>query len=274
MRIYTVEIEGKVYPAVEMDNMMFPLKGFKDVNDVIERFEEVGPACMQEGYMLSAVKILAPIPQPKQDVICLGVNYAEHFDETVNGIDFEKKAETIYFSKRVSNAPGDGDLIPHYDFVDSLDYESELGVVLGKDAKNVSKEEALSYVFGYTIVNDVSARNVQKAHQQWYRGKSLDGYTPMGPCIVTADEIPDPQNLNISCTVNGELRQSSNTKMMMQTVAGAISELSQGMTLKAGTIIATGTPKGTGMVSQNYLKSGDEVICEIEKIGKLKNIVE
>ena len=148
--------------------------------------------------------------------------------------------------------------------------------MLGKDAKNVTKEEALDYVFGYTVINDVSARNLQTRHKQWYMGKSLDGFTPMGPCIVTADEIADVQNLNIKCTVNGEVRQDSNTKLMMQTVAGAISELSQGITLQAGTIIATGTPAGVGMGMKPpcFLNRGDEIICEVENIGKLINFVE
>lgn len=125
------------------------------------------------------------------------------------------------------------------------------------------------------MINDVSARNLQTRHKQWYRGKSLDGFTPMGPCIVTADEIADVQNLDIRCYVNGQLRQSSNTKYMIQTVAGAIAELSQGMTLQAGTIIATGTPAGVGMGMQppTFLRSGDTVVCEIENIGRLENTV-
>ena len=183
---------------------------------------------------------------------------------------------TIYFSKRVSTATGSGDFIPAYEgLVDSLDYEAELGVILGKDAKDVNKEEAEAYIFGYTVINDVSARNLQTRHKQWYRGKSLDGFTPMGPCIVTADEIADVQNLDIRCYVNGQLRQSSNTKYMIQTVAGAISELSQGMTLQVGTIIATGTPAGVGMGMQppTFLRSGDTVVCEIESIGRLENTV-
>ena len=160
--------------------------------------------------------------------------------------------------------------------VDSLDYECELGVVLGKDCKGVTKEEAKQYIFGYTIINDISARNLQTRHKQWYLGKSLDGFTPMGPCIVTADEIGDEQSLEISCTVNGELRQSSNTKYMIQTVCGAISELSQGMTLQAGTIIATGTPAGVGMGMQppQFLQTGDVVECRIAKIGVLTNTID
>jgi len=157
--------------------------------------------------------------------------------------------------------------------VDSLDYESELGVVLGKDIKGVSKEDALDAVVGYTVINDVRARNLQTRHKQWYVGKSMDGFTPIGPCIVTADEIEDVQNLDIKSFVNGELRQNSNTKYMIQTVAGAISELSQGMTLQAATVIATGTPAGVGMGMNPpcFLKKGDVVVCEIEKIGRIEN---
>ena len=186
-----------------------------------------------------------------------------------------KKQDTIYFSKRVNRSNDPGGKIPQYSFVDSLDYEVELGVVIGKDAFGVSREEALSYVLGYTIVNDVSARNVQRKHSQWFLGKSLDGYTPMGPCIVTSDEIGDIHNLDISCYVNDEKRQGSNTSFMITTVEEAIAELSQGMTLKAGTIIATGTPGGVamGMNPPKFLNKGDIVRCEISGIGQLVNIV-
>ena len=183
----------------------------------------------------------------------------------------------MYFSKRVCEASGCGDPIPAYEgLVDSLDYEAELGVVIGKDCKNVSVSEAPGHIFGYTIVNDVSARNLQTAHNQWYFGKSLDGFTPMGPCIVTADEIAYPPALDISSTVNDEPRQNSNTDHLLHSVAEIIAELSQGMTLKAGTIIATGTPAGVGMgfTPPKFLKKGDVVTCEIEGIGKMTNKVE
>ena len=157
--------------------------------------------------------------------------------------------------------------------MDSLDYEVELAVIIGKDAKNVRREDAYNYVFGYTILNDVSARNLQTRHKQWYFGKSLDGFTPIGPCIVTADEFENPPVLAIKSYVNGELRQNSSTELLLFDIAHIISELSQGMTLKAGTIIATGTPAGVGMGFEppNFLKSGDTVTCEIEKIGTLTN---
>lgn len=226
---------------------------------------------------LESITLCAPIPRPRQDVICLGINYDEHaaeagrFSEEAFG---GERPYTIYFSKRVSRAAAPGETIPSYQgLVDSLDYEAELGVVLGKDAKNVSAEEAKDYIFGYTIINDISARNLQTRHKQWYLGKSLDGFTPMGPCLVTADEIPDVQNLDIRCFVNGEKRQSSNTRYMIQTVQGAIAELSAGMTLQAGTIIATGTPAGVGMgmTPPTFLQPGDTVTCQIEGIGTLTN---
>ena len=157
--------------------------------------------------------------------------------------------------------------------MDSLDYEAELAVIVGKDARNVEPEHAEDYVFGYTILNDVSARNIQNRHQQWYFGKSLDGFAPMGPCILTRESVPYPPCLNIRSYVNGELRQNSNTSRMIFHIDHIISELSKGMTLKAGTIISTGTPSGVGMGFEppRFLKAGDEVSCEIEEIGRLTN---
>lgn len=301
MKFYTAEINGipEILVAFADDgiayrlNMLQKLSGklaYKDMNELICRLGQEEKAQLQllakntdtlqgAAVSLEAVKLCAPIVHPRQDVICLGINYDAHAQEAGRFSDEAFGGErpyTIYFSKRVGTATGSGDFIPAYEeLVDSLDYEAELGVILGKDAKDLSKEEAEAYIFGYTVINDVSARNLQTRHKQWYRGKSLDGFTPMGPCIVTADEIADVQNLDIRCYVNGQLRQSSNTKYMIQTVAGAIAELSQGMTLQAGTIIATGTPAGVGMGMQppTFLRSGDTVVCEIENIGRLENTV-
>lgn len=292
MRLYTVIRKEKeeIVVAFQEGNIAYPIKklgfDFKDMNDLIcnitkEQLEEL-KACgdkdlWEAEVLLSESEIVSPIVKPMQDVICLGINYGEHaieagkFSNEAFGGD---RPYTIYFSKRVNKATAPGEAVPSYvGLVDSLDYEVELGVILGKDCKGVAPEEALDYVFGYTIVNDISARNLQTRHKQWYLGKSLDGFTPIGPCIVTADEIGNPQDLNIKCSVNGQLRQNSNTKFMMQTVAGAISELSKGMTLQAGTIIATGTPAGVGMGMEPpcFLKKGDVVTCEIEKIGVLEN---
>ena len=255
--------------------------GVEDMNELIAGWvvaEPILKAAVELGKdvpALSDYQILAPIPRPGQDVVCLGVNYFDHMKEAADGIDFVKKADTIYFAKRVNRANDPDGIIPSYDFVDSLDYEVELGVILGTDTFHVTPDKACDHIFGYTVINDVSARNVQKRHQQWYLGKSLDGYTPMGPCIVTADEIGDPHDLTIRCFVNGELRQNSSTKYMITSVEEAVSELSQGMTLRRGTIIATGTPAGfaMGMKPPVWLKSGDKVRCEIEKIGVLENTI-
>jgi len=226
---------------------------------------------------LGAVKLLAPIPRPAQDVVCLGVNYAEHGEEAsgFGGIEFRRdKWPAIYFGKRVNRAVAHEEPVDsHSDIVSDLDYEAELAVILGKDALNVAENDAEVYIFGYTILNDISARTFQSAHKQWYRGKSLDGFTPMGPWIVTADEIAFPPALDISCTVNGEVRQHSNTRRMIHTIAECISEFSTGLTLQAGTIIATGTPSGVAMGMENpkWLQPGDVVECAVEGIGILRN---
>lgn len=286
MKFYTIESGNKQYVAVEKgDRKLITLESMgvsvNDMNDLIARYDELN-ASIRKGLEADVKEldeagyvIKAPIPVPDQDIICLGVNYAEHIEETKDTVDFTQKKDAVYFSKRVNKSNDPSGLIPVYDFVDSLDYEAELGVIIGKDAFGICTEEAKDYIFGYTIINDVSARNIQMKHQQWYRGKSLDGYTPMGPCIVTADEIGDAHDLDICCYVNDEKRQDSNTSFMITGVEEAIAELSQGMTLKAGTIIATGTPGGVamGMKPPVFLKKGDVVRCEISRIGSLVNRV-
>lgn len=227
---------------------------------------------------LKDVKILAPIPTPDQDVICLGINYLEHAKESARFKKeaFSKPEQAVYFSKRVNRATDpDGEIPAHQDMTSQLDYEAELAVIIKKDAKNVSPEAVKDYIFGYTIMNDVSAREVQTDHRQWYFGKSLDGFTPLGPWIVTVDSVEFPPKLAIQSKVNGELRQNSNTEFFIHGIEEVICELSRGMTLKAGTIIATGTPAGVGMGFEppKFLKPGDVVECIIEGIGTLKNTV-
>ena len=302
MRFYTAVINDKEELLVGFEQgarayrlsllaRLMPKLAFTDMNALVMGWNEEVKAALaslaaNEDVLSGAavnvdeLQLCAPIVHPRQDVVSLGINYDAHAQEAGRFSDEAFGGErpyTIYFSKRVSRATATKELVPSYKgLVDSLDYECELGVVLGKDCKGVTKEEAKQYIFGYTIINDISARNLQTRHKQWYLGKSLDGFTPMGPCIVTADEIGDEQSLDISCTVNGELRQSSNTKYMIQTVCGAISELSQGMTLQAGTIIATGTPAGVGMGMQppQFLQTGDVVECRIAKIGILTNTID
>ena len=228
---------------------------------------------------LADVELLSPIPRPRQDVLCLGMNYKAHAAEAAQydaGAFTKEKPVAVYFSKRVSEAVAPGGAIQsHRELVERLDYEVELAVILGKTAKHVKAAEAGDYIFGYTILNDVSARDVQTGHKKWYFGKSLDGFTPMGPCIVTADEIAFPPALAISSTVNGELRQSSNTSLFLNSIPEVLEELTAAMTLLPGTIIATGTPAGVGMGFDppKFLQSGDTVECEIEGIGVLRNTV-
>ena len=228
---------------------------------------------------LADVELLSPIPRPRQDVLCLGMNYKAHAAEAAQydaGAFTKEKPVAVYFSKRVSEAVAPGGAIQsHRELVERLDYEVELAVILGKTAKHVKAAEAGDYIFGYTILNDVSARDVQAGHKQWYFGKSLDGFTPMGPCIVTADEIAFPPALAISSSVNGELRQSSNTSLFLNSIQEVLEELTAAMTLLPGTIIATGTPAGVGMGFDppKFLKPGDVVTCAIEGIGTLTNPV-
>ena len=228
---------------------------------------------------LSDVELLAPIPHPRQDVLCLGMNYRAHEAEAArySADAFTKETPAaVYFSKRVSEAGKPDGVIPrHAGLTDRLDYEAELAVVLGRAARDVKAADAADYIFGYTILNDVSARDLQTGHKQWYFGKSLDGFTPMGPVLVTADEIAYPPALEITCRVNGELRQQSNTALLITSIGQILEELTAGMTLLPGTIIATGTPAGAGMGFDppKFLQSGDIVECAIEGIGTLRSTV-
>lgn len=299
MKLVTYVSDGKERVGVisRDETYVYPIRSaeldYADMNELIQgisraEMERLNALAAKNGTRaeevlgavpMAQVVLKAPIPHPKQDIICLGINYMAHAEESARykkeAFDRDR-AYAIYFSKRVNEAvAADEPILSHEDLVDSLDYECELAVVLGKDAKNVAKEDAQEYIFGYTIMNDVSARNVQTQHKQWYFGKSLDGFTPMGPCITTREEIEFPPKLKIQSKVNGELRQDSNTELLIFDVAHVISELSQGMTLKAGTIIAMGTPAGVGMgfTPPKFLKPGDTVECIVEGIGTLKNIV-
>ncbi len=256
-----------------------------DMNTLIETmtFEglrsAVAAAERGSALALSDVELLAPIPRPRQDVLCLGMNYLAHAEEAArySADAFRKERPVaVYFSKRVSEAGKPDGVIPrHAGLTDRLDYEAELAVVLGRTARDVKAADAADCIFGYTVLNDVSARDLQTGHKQWYFGKSLDGFTPMGPVLVTADEIAWPPALEITCRVNGELRQESNTSLLITPIGQILEELTAGMTLLPGTIIATGTPAGVGMGFDppRFLQSGDTVECAIEGIGVLRSTV-
>ena len=285
MKLLTYNYQGKDYVGIldSGQKHVIPVKDCSSMLELIEAFDTIPwdeiIENQTDAISIDAVELKAPIPHPRQDVICLGINYMAHAEESAR---YKKEAfggerpYAVYFSKRVTEAvPPYGYIQSHKDIVEDLDYEAELAVIIKKDAKKVPKEKAWEYVFGYTILNDVSARTLQTRHKQWYFGKSLDGFTPMGPWIVTEDEFQRPPKLNISTKVNGELRQNSNTELLIFGIDHVIHELSCGMTLKAGTIIAMGTPAGVGMgfVPPKFLNPGDVVECSIEKIGTLRNQV-
>lgn len=227
---------------------------------------------------LAEVRLLAPIPRPLKNVFCVGRNYREHVVEgaRVHGKEVKIPEYPQYFSKPPLAVIGPVDDIPwDGEVTRKLDYEVELGLVIGRTGRNIPRERALDYVFGYTVINDITGRDLQRRHDQWFKGKGLDGSCPMGPWIVTADEIVDPQNLDVRLHVNGELRQNSNTSMMIFDLPEIISQLSQGLTLEAGDIIATGTPSGVGfaMDPPRLLGDGDLVETEVVGIGTLRNRV-
>ncbi len=274
------------------ETKIYPFKDIKDMNEFIDECAGNSKILAETreklvkleadrnvGIPLSNVQLLAPIPVPKQDVICLGINYALHAQESAkfSADNFKiEKSYPVYFSKRVNEAVPHGGVI-HIDenVVTALDYEVELAAIIGKDAKNVAPEDAYDYVFGYTILNDVTDRTAQTNHTQWYFGKSFDDFTPMGPYIVTEDCFERPPILKIQASVNDEIRQDATTDQLIYDLSYIISDLSAGMTLKAGTVIATGTPAGVGMGFKppKFLKKGDKIVCTVEGIGSLENTI-
>lgn len=228
-------------------------------------------------HSLTDVSLLAPLPKPNKNVFCVGRNYAEHIAEG----DRAQKQNVgvteypVYFTKPSTAVIGPEAQIPIFpELSESIDYEVELTAVIGNAGRNIKKDDAYQHIFGYTIMNDITARDVQRRHGgQYFKGKALDGSCPLGPWIVTADAIGDPQNLSISLTVNGEQRQNGNTRSMIFDIPTLIASLSEGLTLEPGDLIATGTPSGVGyaMEPPRFLKQGDTVICTVENIGDLKN---
>ena len=225
---------------------------------------------------LNEATLLAPIPMPRRNVMCLGLNYVEHAKESYTARGQETKIPDfpIVFTKATTDVTGPYAAIPYDTAVSTrIDWEAEMAVIIGRQGKNIRPEDAMPYVFGYTIINDVSARDLQTQHKQYFKGKSLDGSCPMGPWIVTADEIPDPHQLAITSRVNGVTKQASNTRYMIFDIPAILYHLSRGMTLLPGDIIATGTPSGVGFARQppEFLAPGDVVECEVEKLGVIRN---
>jgi len=230
-------------------------------------------SCRTTSEALRIDKLLAPLVPP--DILCIGLNYREHARES--GAEPPKHPVLFIKSGNTLNNPFDPILLPRLSR--EVDYECELAVIIGKTAHHVPRAMALQYVFGYTAANDVSARDWQRQKElgggQWARGKSFDTFCPMGPCILTADEIPNPNALAIKTILNGRVMQSHTTADMIFDVPALIESLSSTMTLRPGTVILTGTPQGVGFARKPpvYLKPGDNVVVEIEKIGQLENPV-
>lgn len=228
---------------------------------------------------LDAVRLLAPIPRPRKNIFCIGKNYVEHALEFAKTTDVNAAVPKVpvVFSKPPTCVVGPGAVVKnHKHVIAQIDYEVELAVIIGKAASQVTKAEAYDYVFGYTIMNDVSARDLQKAHSQWMMGKGPDTFAPLGPCIVHKSAIPDPHNLYIRSYINNEIRQNANTKDMVFDIPTLISTISSVVTLEPGDIIATGTPAGVGLgfTPPKLLQPGDEMRLEIENIGVLVNTIE
>ena len=223
---------------------------------------------------LSQVKLLSPIPAPKKNCVMLGINYREHVDEGARAreLDIKYPDYPVFFTKPATSVIGHLGKVIKHKATDRLDWEVELAVVMGKKGKDIPKEKAYDYVFGYTICLDMTARELQRQHGQWFKGKSLDTFCPIGPWIVHKSALPDPQQLRLICRVNGEVMQDGNTRDMIFDIATTIESLSKGMTLEPGDIISTGTPSGVGFARTPpvFLKPGDKVEGDIEGIGILE----
>lgn len=282
MKLATIEYQGRVsIGAVRADEVIGLDAVAPDMLTLIDggaqklvQAEQVADSA-RAPIPLAQVKLLAPIPRPRKNIFAVGRNYADHAKESADARG-EKAGPPVIFTKAPTtvNAPF-GDLVIDPEISTQIDWEAELAVVIGRRARKVKQGDALNYVFGYTVLNDVTARDLQNRTSQFFVGKSIDGYAPMGPWIVTADEIPDPQNLDVLCRVNGVDKQTGNTREMLYPVAFIIEYLSLLMTLEPGDIITTGTPAGVGFARKppEFLKPGDVLESQVEKIGAIRNRV-
>jgi len=268
-------MRGETLPASMLELIDLGPSGLAALKRLLSACEGVWPA----GAAVPAVNVqlLAPIPRPRKNIFGIGLNYVEHVAESSRTLDTSKELpkEPVIFSKPPTTVVGPGEPIQHdAKLTQQLDWEVELAAIIGRRASRVSKDSALQYVFGYSVMIDVSARDNRRAGQ-WIYSKGMDSYGPFGPCIVTADEIPDPQCLDLWLTVNGVEKQRSNTRHMLFKVDHLIADISAGITLEPGDIIATGTPEGVGAgrSPQEWLKPGDVVVAAVEKIGQIRHPV-
>lgn len=252
--------------------------GYELVEELNDMLADTETSLLQEiAYEMDEVTLLAPIPKPRKNIIGIGLNYTEHVAESARTLDTTGKLpqKPIIFSKPPTTVTATHtEIIKNTKLTSQLDWEAELAVVIGKKGKYVAKENAMDYVFGYTVINDISARDCRR-EGQWIVSKGQDTFAPMGPVLVTKDEIEDPHNLNISLKVNGVEKQNSNTKFMLFTINALIEDLSTVFTLEPGDIIATGTPAGVGAGRdpQEWMHDGDVVEATVEKIGSITNTI-
>jgi 2-keto-4-pentenoate hydratase/2-oxohepta-3-ene-1,7-dioic acid hydratase in catechol pathway len=260
---------------------IFPLAGINDVQALIADWPKAAslPVDQRAAVPLADAKLLAPI-MPRRNIFCVGWNYLPHFNESIGkreGQEVDLPDRPTFFTKLPTTVAGPYDDLPlHQAHTARLDWEVELAVVIGKQGRDIHPDHALEYVFGYTVANDISARDLQRAHGgQWFKGKSLDGTCPLGPIITTADELQDPQNLALSCRVNGQTMQDSHTRWQIFDVSRVITELSAGLTLLPGDIILTGTPDGIGNARNPpiYLRDGDTLESCVDGIGCMRNVM-
>jgi 2-keto-4-pentenoate hydratase/2-oxohepta-3-ene-1,7-dioic acid hydratase in catechol pathway len=278
MKIARFERDGQIRLGV-LDKSETRIQALPaSISDIRTLITDGVPASDGEWIDLSTVRLLAPVPQTPRNIICVGKNYREHAKEFARS-GFEAGATTdvdpfpAVFTKPSSAIIGPGDKVElHAGVTQAVDYEGELALIIGKPGRAVRKEDAYKHVWGYMIVNDVTARDRQKNHKQWFLGKSLDTFCPMGPLIATADEV-DPENLEVRTWVNGELRQSANTRDLIFDIPTLIETISAAMTLMPGDVIATGTPAGVGIGFNppKFLQAGDEVRISIDGLGTLTN---
>jgi len=260
-------------PGVDFTSMLGIIRGGAAARAALDALAAKPPAAT---LALTEVKLHAPIPRPAKNVFCVGWNYLEHFEEGARKLQDSRELPKwpVFFSKAPTAVNGPYDAIPFDAEVStSLDWEVELGVVLGTGGKNIRQEDAMKHVWGYTAINDVTWRDIQRRHGgQWDKGKSLDGTCPMGPVLVTADSL-DPDNLRVSCRVNGVTKQDSSTKFLYFKLPRLIADLSLGQTLEPGDIISTGTPEGVGFARNppEFMKAGDLLETEVEGIGVMRN---
>jgi len=271
MRLITFRHNQKTMAGVLQDDCIKPLP-WPDVGAaIVAGLETISPSPNATAIPLQEVQLMAPVLKPGK-IIAIGLNYLDHCLEQGKT---PPERPTIFTKFNTAVNHPDGVIRWDPTLTQKVDYEAELAVIIGKRAYRVAAEDAYDYVAGYTCLNDVTARDLQRSDKQWVRGKSLDTFAPIGPVMVTADALPDPHALDIRCWVNGELRQHSNTRQLIHTVPKLIAFCSQAFTLDPGDIITTGTPGGVGVYREPpvFLKPGDEIIVEIEKIGRLRNTV-